>query len=417
MVEKSGVAGRFFSALGNAGVSVRAIAQGSSERNISVVIDQAQATKGLRATHSAFFLSDHTLSVALIGPGLIGKAFMRQIAERQKILKKEFKLDVRVRAVANSKKMWLADQQIDMGRWEDEWEKISEPMNFSKFSQHVQSDAIPHSVVIDCTSSDVVVENYVEWLNRGINIITPNKKAGSGPYERFQELRKLEQKTNAHFFFEATVGAGLPIISTLRDLIQTGDEIISIEGIFSGTLSYLFSEFNEKTRFSDIVLQAKQKGFTEPDPRDDLNGLDVARKVVILAREAGFKLNLQNVTIESLVPKELEILPSIDGFMSRLIDMDGLMNARIQKAMQDGVVLRYTGFVNSEGKAMVGLREFPKDHAFAGLKGTDNIIAFRTKRYDRQPLIVRGPGAGPEVTAGGIFADLLRLARTLGARA
>ncbi len=417
MVEKSGVAGRFFSALGTAGVSVRAIAQGSSERNISVVINQADATRALRVTHSAFFLSDCTLSVGLIGPGLIGQSLLRQLAERQDILKKNFKLDVRVRAICNSKKMLLENLQMDMNRWEESWGKAGETVNYERFTQHLQSDAIPHSVIIDCTSNEEVVPNYSQWLNKGIHIITPNKKAGSGPWPRFEEIQRQQEKANAHFFYEATVGAGLPIISTLRDLIQTGDEIIAIEGIFSGTLSYLFSEFTEEFRFSDIVLKAKQNGFTEPDPRDDLNGMDVARKVVILAREAGFKLSLNDVKVESLVPKELESIPTAEGFLQRLTEMDTLMKEHLQRAEKAGVVLRYTGFVSNEGKALVGLREFPNDHAFARLKGTDNIIAFRTKRYDRQPLIVQGPGAGPEVTAGGIFADLLRLARTLGARA
>lgn len=417
MVEKSGVAGRFFSALGSAGVSVRAIAQGSSERNISVVINQVDATRALRVTHSAFFLSDYTISVGLIGPGLIGQSLLRQIAERQSILKRDFKLDVRVRAICNSKKMLLEGQQIAMPHWEEAWEKATDSANYDLFTQHLQSEAIPHSVIIDCTSNEEVVAHYSQWLQKGIHIITPNKKAGSGPLPRFEDIRHQQAKTNANFFYEATVGAGLPIISTLRDLIQTGDEIISIEGIFSGTLSYLFSEFQGQARFSEIVLNAKQKGFTEPDPRDDLNGMDVARKVVILAREAGFKLNLSDVTVESLVPKILETIPSAEGFLKRLLDMDQPMKERLERAEQNGVVLRYTGFVSNEGKAFVGLREFPKDHAFAGIKGTDNIIAFRTKRYDRQPLIVQGPGAGPEVTAGGIFADLLRLARTLGARA
>jgi aspartokinase/homoserine dehydrogenase 1 len=312
--------------------------------------------------------------------------------------------------------MLLADQQIPMSKWEQQWVDSTTTLNLEKFTSHLQSDAIPHSVIIDCTSNEDVVAHYPNWLNQGIHIITPNKKAGSGSLDRFQEIHRSSERKNAHFYYEATVGAGLPIMTTLRDLIQTGDEIISIEGIFSGTLSYLFSEFSEGRKFSEIVLDAKQKGFTEPDPRDDLNGLDVARKVVILAREAGFKLNLSDVKVESLVPAALAALPS-EAFVSRLAEMDALMSERLQRAQQAGVVLRYTGFVNAKGEAKVSLSEFPKDHAFARLKGTDNIIAFRTKRYDRQPLIVQGPGAGPQVTAGGIFADLLRLARALGARA
>jgi aspartokinase/homoserine dehydrogenase 1 len=426
MVEKSGVAGRFFAALGNASVSVRAIAQGSSERNISVVVDQKDATRALRATHSAFFLSDYTISVGLIGPGIIGKALLQQLDERREVLKRDFKLDVRVRAIVDSKNMVLEPKQISssvkaialMDRtMTPPMDHPLKPTDLAQLAAHIQSEGIPHSVIIDCTSSEKAVENYADWLAKGIHIITPNKKAGSGSWERFQQIRQSQAKANTQFLYEATVGAGLPIIATLRDLIQTGDQIISIEGIFSGTLSFLFSEFNANNKFSDIVVSAKQKGFTEPDPRDDLNGMDVARKLVILAREAGFRMSMADVEVESLVPKILAEIPRSDEFMGRLPEMDALMSKRVQNADAQGVLLRYTGFVNAEGHAKVGLREFPKDHPFGRLRGTDNIIAFRTKRYDRQPLIVQGPGAGPEVTAGGIFADLLRLARALGARA
>lgn len=417
MVEKSGVASRFFSALATAGVSVRAIAQGSSERNISAVINQADSIKALRATHSAFFLSDYTISVGLIGPGVIGKTFLKQIAERQNILKSKFKLDVRIRTICNSKNMIQNAQQIDLNQWEQLLNDSKDKTNLNNFAQVVKADHIPHSVIIDCSSNDSVAELYPQWLKEGIHIITPNKKAGSGPIERFQNIRKNEEEYLKHFFYEATVGAGLPVISTLRDLLQTGDEIVSVEGILSGTLSFLFSEWSQGKKFSDLVLSAKQKGYTEPDPREDLNGLDVARKVVILAREAGFQLNLSDVQIQSLVPKEHESLPNGDSFLAKITDMDIIMQKRLDDAHAKGVVLRYTGFVDATGKAQVGLREFPTDHPFARVKGTDNIIVFQTKRYFHQPLIIQGPGAGPEVTAGGIFADLLRLARALGANA
>lgn len=421
MVEKSGVAGRFFAALGQAGVSVRAIAQGSSERNISVVINQADATRALRATHSAFFLSDYTFSVGLIGPGLIGKAFLKQLAEQKSFLKSNFNLDVRVRAIANSQKMKLEPREIsltdEISDLAESWRGADESLDFQKLSQHIRSEGIPHSVIIDCTSSEEVASHYPEWLGQGIHIITPNKKAGSGDLKRFLQVRTQQKLRNTHFFYEATVGAGLPIISTLRDLMQTGDSIISIEGLFSGTLSYLFSEFTEGKKFSDIVLKAKQNGFTEPDPREDLNGIDVARKVVILAREAGFTLNLDDVDIESLVPPSLASHRDTEAFLARVSEMDDVMTERLLEAQKQGLVLRYTGYVSAAGKAHVGLRAFSQEHAFARLKGTDNMIAFRTQRYDQQPLIVQGPGAGPEVTAGGIFGDLLRLARNLGTKA
>lgn len=415
MVEKSGVAGRFFSALGMAGVSVRAIAQGSSERNISAVIDQSNATKALRATHSAFFLSDTTLSIGLIGPGIIGQTTLKQLSERKEWLQKKYKVDLRVRAIANSSKMSLELKEFQSQEQMLMWLNNSQALDYNLFQSHVKSEGIPHSVILDCTASDEMASLYPQWMESGIHIITPNKKAGSGSMERYQKIQSLQEDGKSLFYYEATVGAGLPIITTLRDLVQTGDEIISIEGIISGTLSYIFSKFSQSVPFSHIVLSAKQMGFTEPDPRDDLNGMDVARKLVILAREAGMLLSLDSVPTESLVSEELKSIKSTDEFMSRLPELDSLMEQKRARAESQNKVLRYTGVLNADGTARVGLNEYSKDHPFARVKGTDNILSFKTKRYNQQPLFIQGPGAGPEVTASAIFADLLRLTRTLGA--
>jgi aspartokinase/homoserine dehydrogenase 1 len=398
-------------------VSVRAIAQGSSERNISVVIDQQDAARGLRATHSAFFLSEYTISVGLIGYGNIGKTFIKQISEQKAHLREKFNLDVRLRAITDSKSMWLAERDMDLTDPASLSAARGKPLQLDELLKHVKADHIPHACLIDCTSNDAVAEHYSEWLNEGVHIITPNKKAGSGPMERYQKIKTLEAQSHRSFLYEATVGAGLPIISTLRDLLQTGDEIISIEGILSGTLSFIFNQFSADKPFSEVLKLAQSKGYTEPDPRDDLSGIDVGRKIVILAREAGFKLDLNHVKIESLVPKELALIKSPEEFMQSAHKMDGEFLYLCKEADAENQVLRFTGFVNARGEAQVGLRRFPKTHPFARVSATDNIISFRTKRYDQQPLIVQGPGAGPEVTAGGIFADLLRLARSLGASA
>ncbi len=421
MVEQSGVAGRFFSSLGQAGVSVRAIAQGSSERNISVVIDEKDSVRALRATHSAFFLSDYTMSIGLIGPGVIGKTLLQQITERREWLKKNFKVDLRLRSIANSKQMILSHEGDKLNStitsWSDStWSEKGVPLDFSLLTKHIQSEGIPHSVIIDCTSNEDIADRYIDWMKKGIHIITPNKKAGSGSMCRYHDIRHQQEHGKAHFYYEATVGAGLPIISTLRDLIQTGDEILSIEGIVSGTLSFLFTEFKGHVKFSEIVLRAKQSGFTEPDPRDDLNGMDVARKLVILAREAGVNIELSAVKVESLVPDSLKAISSVDEFMQKLPENDSLMATRRQQAEAQGLVLRYTGVITSSGEAQVGLKEYPQDHPFARVQGTDNILCFKTKRYNKQPLFIQGPGAGPEVTAAGIFADVLRLTRALGAK-
>jgi aspartokinase/homoserine dehydrogenase 1 len=285
-----------------------------------------------------------------------------------------------------------------------------------KFVEHIQTDSIPHQILIDCTSSEEISQQYVHWMKQGLHIITPNKKAGSGVLTQYQDIKKCEQELGSLYLYEATVGAGLPIISTLRDLMQTGDQIISIEGVLSGTLSYLMNQYNGEKTFSQLVLEAKEKGYTEPDPRDDLNGMDVGRKVVILARESGFPLSLDEMKIDSLVPDSLMKLKTKEEFIERISELDAPMEKLLKSAQSKNKVLRYTGYMDQNGEAKVGLREVDHQHPLARVQGTDNILLIRTQRYNEQPLIVQGPGAGPEVTAGGIFADLLRLARMLGAK-
>jgi aspartokinase/homoserine dehydrogenase 1 len=283
-----------------------------------------------------------------------------------------------------------------------------------KFADHMQADYIPHAVIIDCTASVEVGKSYAEWLRRGIHIVTPNKKANSGSLPYYRELRDAGRASGTHYLYEATVGAGLPIIQTLRDLRQTGDEITRIEGIFSGTLAYLFNVFDGRESFSSIVRTAKAKGYTEPDPRDDLSGMDVARKLIILAREMGLTLEMADVAVEGLVPKALEKC-GVDDFMARLPEFDATMSAMLSDARSKHEVLRYVGRIDADGKATVGLVRLDAKHAFANIALTDNVVRFATRRYCDNPLIVQGPGAGPEVTAGGVFSDLLRLSAYLGA--
>ena len=271
-------------------------------------------------------------------------------------------------------------------------------------------------VIIDCSASEKVAAHYEEWMRQGIHVITPNKRANSGPYAYYARLRELGRKSYTHYFYEATVGAGLPIISTLQSLRDSGDRITSIEGVFSGTLSYIFNTYNPAAAsFSEVVRKAKELGYTEPDPRDDLSGTDVARKVVILARESGLKLELCDVPVQSLVPEALRGA-SAEEYMRRLPEFDDDMAARAAEAAAAGEVLRYVGIVDPGPLgSRVELRRYPASHPFASLTGSDNMLSFRTTRYATNPLIVRGPGAGAEVTAGGVFADLLRLAAYLGA--
>jgi aspartokinase/homoserine dehydrogenase 1 len=414
MIERVGVAGQFFGALGKAGVNVRAIAQGSSERNISAVIEQREATKALRAVHSAFYLSSQTISVGVIGTGLIGGTFLDQLARRLARLRAERGIDLRVRAVMNSRRMLLDDLGADLSDWRGALEAGGVESDLERFVEHVRAEHLPHAVVIDATASDELPRHYEGWLARGLNVITPNKKANSGPAERYRLLREAARRYGRYFLYETNVGAGLPIIHTLRDLVETGDEVRRVEGVFSGTLSFIFNSLDGTRAFSDVVRDAHARGFTEPDPRDDLSGTDVARKLIILARELGHEVELADVPVESLVPEELRAA-SAEEFLSGLARHDGAMDELLRGARERGEVLRYVGTIDEAGRASAGLRPFPSDHPFANLQGSDNVVSFRTARYDAQPMIVRGPGAGPEVTAAGVFSDMLRLASFLGA--
>jgi aspartokinase/homoserine dehydrogenase 1 len=413
MVDHPGVSGKFFSALGKAQVNIRAIAQGSSERNISVVIDSSTSRKALRAVHAAFYLSNQTISIGVIGSGLIGGTFLDQLNTQMETLKKEFKIDLRVRGILNSKTMVLSDRSLSLEKWRDSVKESEVPSDLEKFVAHVQTEHLPHAVILDCTSSAELTANYPHWLERGIHIITPNKKANTGTMEFYRTLRSITRARSRHYLYETTVGAGLPIISTLHDLVQTGDQVLKIEGVLSGTLSFIFNTFDGTKPFSEIVQDARRKGYTEPDPRDDLSGLDVGRKLVILAREMGLDLELADVQIESLVPESLRE-GSVEEFLERLPEHDHAMTGLLTEAKERSEVLRYVGVVDPKAQCSVELRSYPRTHAFGGTSGSDNIVAFRTKRYHTQSLIVQGPGAGPDVTAGGVFADLLRLASYLG---
>jgi aspartokinase/homoserine dehydrogenase 1 len=413
MAGAHGVAAKVFNSLGDAAISVRAIAQGASERNISVVVDGKVGAKALRAVHAAFYLSPNTLSIGLIGPGTVGRVLLAQIETQVERLR-ALNLDLRVRGIATSKRMLLEQTAVDLDRWAERLAEAGEPLDLEKFAAHVQADYIPHTVIIDCTASADVAMNYVTWLKRGIHIATPNKKANSGALPYYRALQEAGRAAGTHYLYEATVGAGLPIIQTLRDLRETGDEITRIEGIFSGTLAYLFNVFDGREAFSSIVRTAKAKGYTEPDPRDDLSGMDVARKLIILAREMGLTLEMADVQVEGLVPKELEKC-SVDEFMARLPEFDAAMAAILRSAREKSEVLRYVGRVDQDGKATVGLMRLDARHAFANIALTDNVVRFATRRYCDNPLIVQGPGAGPEVTAAGVFSDLLRLSAYLGA--
>lgn len=413
MAGARGVAARVFDSLARAAINVRAIAQGASERNISVVVEGKGAAKALRAVHAGFYLSPNTLSIGLIGPGTVGRELLAQIGGQIGRLR-GLNVDLRVRGIADSKRMLIVPGEIDLAAWPQRLQQAGEALDLAKFAAAMQPDYIPHALIIDCSASAEVAAHYREWLERGIHVVTPNKKANSGALPLYRACQEAARGAGSHYLYEATVGAGLPIIQTLRDLRATGDDVLSIEGIFSGTLAYLFNVFDGREPFSSIVRTAKQKGYTEPDPRDDLSGMDVARKLIILGREMGLTLEMSDVRVEGLVPRGLENC-SVEQFMDRLPQFDGEMMTRYAEARAKGEVLRYVGRIDASGAATVGLTRVGSGHAFANIALTDNIVRFATRRYCDNPLIVQGPGAGPEVTAGGVFADILRLAAYLGA--
>ena len=413
MAGSPGIAAKFFTNLARAGVNVRAIAQGSSERNISAVIDSGDVTRALRAVHSGFYLSAKTISVGIIGAGVVGGTLLDQINRQTVRLREHFNLDLRVRAIARSSTMLLGDRSIGLSDWRVSLAASEMPVDFEAFENHVQADHLPHAVIIDCTADENIAARYAGWLERGIHVITPNKKAFSGDQAYYDALRVSAVKGGSHYLYETTVGAALPIIKTIRDLVDTGDHIQSIKGILSGTLAYLFNVYDGSRPFSTIVAEARASGFTEPDPRDDLSGMDVARKLTILARELDQAIEIGDFPVENLIPEDLRE-STVDDFLQGLARYDDDMRALYEGARADGKTLRYIATLSDKGEASVGLQKVPAADAFSNMQLTDNLVQFSTERYAKNPLVIQGPGAGPEVTAGGVFGDLLKLATFLG---
>jgi aspartokinase/homoserine dehydrogenase 1 len=377
-------------------------------------VSEPDTRRALRAAHSGLYLSGQTLSLGVIGAGNVGGELLRQLAAEATRLRQTFDVDLRVRGVATSERMLLDDRAIDLAHWRTAFDARGEARDLDRFVAHVDAEHLPHAVLVDCTASDHIARCYADWLARGIHVVTPNKRANASDLAYYRRLRDANRAVGAHYLYETTVGAALPIIQTLRDLVQTGDEILEIEGILSGTLSYLFNSFDGTLPFSALVARARELGYTEPDPRDDLSGTDVARKIVILAREMGASIELADVAVRSLVPESLQS-GSVEAFLAALPAHDAEMAGRHRVAAAAGNVRRFVGRVARDGQASVGLREYPSTHAFGRLQLTDNVVLFRTRRYRENPLVVQGPGAGREVTAAGVFADVLRLASYLGA--
>jgi aspartokinase/homoserine dehydrogenase 1 len=401
------VAGKVFGALGRHNINVSAIAQGASERNISCVVDAAQQARALNVIHQGYFERRTSLALVVVGVGNIGGALLRQLSERQPYLLEQG-FDAKVIAVANSKRFVVRPDGIDLGRWREELDGSARRMDPRTLAQAIAGLEIANAALIDCTAESSIVDAYPEFIRANLHIITPNKRANVLPWRRYTALRELLAVHQKHFLYETNVGAGLPIISTLRDLIVSGDVITKVEGVFSGTLSYLFNSFDGTTPFSTLVREAQRMGYTEADPREDLTGQDVARKLLILARQTGVKMELDDVRVDSLVPRCLTDGPFSPQFFSAYAAHDAEMRQRVERAKARGAILRYVGTFE-HGRARAEITEIPRDHRFATTNGSDNIIAFTTNRYSRTPLVVQGPGAGADVTAMGVFSDIFKL--------
>ncbi|MDR2053759.1 MAG: bifunctional aspartate kinase/homoserine dehydrogenase I [Treponema sp.] len=418
-----GISGKVFHALGRNGINIIAIAQGSSELNISAVISRQDEAKALNAVHEAFFLAGvRSVNLFLVGIGLIGGTLVEQIAEHREILADEQHIRVNIVGAADSKRMIFNSDGFDPKRVRDllknpagtgggevEWQG---DFALDAFIARMKALNLPNTAFCDCTPGGDVAETYADILRSSIPIVTPNKKANSGSLEYYRTLTGFSRDRGIPYLYETTVCAGLPVISTLRDLAVSGDRVRRIEAVLSGTLSFIFNNYDGSIPFSELVREAKLKGYTEPDPRDDLNAMDAARKALILARECGLSLEFEAVDIEPILPAVCFEAPDVETFFAELKKADPVFEKRRNEAAAGGKVLRYVAVIE-DGRAKISLREEPEGSPFRSLVDADNIVVITTDRYSTLPIVIKGPGAGAQVTAGGVFADIVRIARTL----
>ena len=409
MKQTPGVSGKLFHALGRNGVNVRAIAQGSSEYNISVIISAHDLSKALNAVHDAFFVQlTKTLHAFCLGTGNIGKTLFKQLNGHSEFLQDHNGIQVKIAGISNTRKMVFNADGISLDTWEDDLQASDEKADLKEFIARMKSMNLPNCVFIDNTASPKPVDFYEEAFKSNISVVTCNKIGNSASYSQYATFRDTARAHGVDFFYETNVGAGLPIIRTLKDLMNSGDRVQRIEAILSGTISFIFNNFKGDANFHDVVKMAQEKGYTEPDPRDDLRGTDFMRKMLILARDAGYEMEAADVEIESMLPKACLDAQSVDDFYAALKAEDVYFANMKNEAEANGKVLRYIGKLEN-GKAAITLQMVDENHPFFTLSGSDNIISFTTDRYKERPLVVKGPGAGAEVTAAGVFADLINV--------
>jgi aspartokinase/homoserine dehydrogenase 1 len=408
MKSHPGISGQMFSALGRNGINIRAIAQGSSERNISAVIAARDVKKALNVLHESFFESvKKQLNIFITGCGNVGSKLLGQIEKQQAWLEKNLNLQLRVVGLANSRKMVISEEAIDLANWK-EILAAGEPMNLDLYQQNIISRNLRNSVFVDVTANESVAGSYERLLAKSISVVACNKIAASSEYANYRKLKNLAREFNASYLFETNVGAGLPVISSLNDLIRSGDNVHRIDAVLSGTLNYVFNHYNGTKPFADVVRDAQNEGYTEPDPRLDLGGTDVMRKILILAREAGNELNMEDIENNGFLPESC-FEGSVEDFYTEMGRHEAHFKALYDAAHEQDCKLKFVASFK-DGKATVGLQQIPTWHDFFHLYGKDNIVLYFTMRYPEHPLVVKGAGAGADVTASGVFADIIRVA-------
>jgi aspartokinase/homoserine dehydrogenase 1 len=408
MKHTTGIAGKLFSTMGKSGVNVIAIAQGASELNISWVVKNEDLRKTLNVVHESFFLSENVeLNIFLMGIGTVGGNLLAQLEQQQSRLLKEKHLRLKLTGVANSKKMLFERDGIDIKNYRKLLENAEKPSSLTGFVEEIKALNIYNSVFVDCTASDSVAELYKEILNANISVVTANKVAASSEYENYELLKRIAKQKGVKFLFETNVGAGLPIINTLNDLVNSGDKILKIEAVLSGTLNYIFNTISQNVPLSKTIQFAKEEGYSEPDPRIDLSGVDVARKILILARESGYRIEMDDISIQRFVPDEL-FEGSLEQFWEKIPELDIDFESKRIKLESENKKWRFVARFEN-GKAQAGLEEVNTSHPFYDLEGSNNLVMYTTERYHEFPMLIKGYGAGASVTAAGVFADLIKV--------